>query len=254
MTFVFTKYSMLKLVKILILSILVFLFFSISIFANDFYSTFDTVELTEEEKQHVWKVSKIEEINDIDSLIENPAPIINFDVSENGLIVLVTSDEKILVLDTDGDILCAFRFETDGSYYVGWHKDNILLFSVRSDTFEEFSVDGELVEVVGLSLRNDALIRDWSAIHPITSDGNTYTIENRAGVFNLLTAQRYAKLYKTDSEGNEIVLYDATKQLWSSIVLTIGGIHLFFAIVLNVIVYQYEKDIKKTKDDSNIKL
>ncbi|MBQ8497530.1 MAG: hypothetical protein IJ489_08770 [Clostridia bacterium] len=239
-----------------ILCILIFAIFTIKIYASDFFDSFDTVELTDDQQQRIWRDSKIRKLG-TRSAIEHPSPIINFDVSESGLIVLALEGDQILVLDSSGNPIQSFTFDREGSYCVGWNKENILLYSNRSDIFIEFSLDGEFIDMIKhepQSWKSSAFISDWQDIRSITFDGNTYTIENRAGVFNLLTAQRYAKLYKTDSDGNEIVLYDATKQLWSSIILTIGGIHLFVAIVLNVMVYQYEKDIKKTKGDSNIKL
>jgi hypothetical protein len=236
-----TKRKTVLLVSIFILAI--FISSALNIFASDFFDSFDTVELADDQKQRIWRISKIRKLG-TRSAMEHLSPIINFDVSESGLIVLALEGDKVLVLDSSGNPIQSFTFDLEGSYGVGWNKENILLYNNRSDIFIEFSLDGEFIDMIKpdpKSWKSSAFISDWQDIRSITFDGNTYTIENRAGIFNLLTAQRYAKLIKTDSNGNEVVLYDATYQLWTSIILTIVSIYAIIGLVFFLIYIDYKR-------------
>lgn len=146
-----------------VLAIVLFMAFvlSVTVCAKHFYSTFDTIELTDDEKQTVWSNIALQYSDDKESFLQYPRPIVDFDVSETGLIVLALSGDRIIVLDDEEMLLHCFLFDTEGLYHVFWYREHIVLYIVRSDLLIEFSVDGELIDMVK---RDRHSTKSWDAL------------------------------------------------------------------------------------------
>ncbi|MBP3415444.1 MAG: hypothetical protein J6L81_09650, partial [Clostridia bacterium] len=188
---------------------------------------YETLPLSQEDIDRIW---------DITALSVEPVPssaddlgdsIVSFDVSESGNILLGLSGDKIVVIDANGNALHYYKFHEDGSYYVLWKEDNILLYLVRSRLIIEISPDGNLVDMVHTDDRssiNDELWRRIGNKNKITVGEYTYAMTNYA--FG------YSRLIKTDGQGNIDIIYDVVvEQSLRVAAVTIIGI---FALAVSV--------------------
>ena len=93
-------------------------------------SMFETTNLSENEISQIWQNINVRNSLDSISLSSIGLPIVSFDVSENGMILLGFKGNKVAVVDED-TVTNFFEFSNDGSFYVQWNENNILLLLVR---------------------------------------------------------------------------------------------------------------------------
>lgn len=220
------------------LSVLIIVFSLSSLFicsvASNEYG-FETIHLTDDEKQMVWDNLEFKEIN-LNSAPENLGAIVSFDVSEEENIILGTDENKILVFDKNGAIVSAFEFYSNGSFYLRAYDDNYLLMLVRSSVIVELTLDGELVGMVRADDNSSDNNELWNQQekNDIYIRENSYVARNKMGLFNLLTSS-YSQLVKITDNGSEFVIYDVNSTQLIKIVSTFIIILVFLAWAIMVI-------------------
>ncbi len=207
---------------------------------------FETTSLSEEEIESRWKYIHFVSVADGISLEHIKEPIVCFDVSKDSMILLGFDENTVAITDKNGKMLQCFKFANNGSFYVQWQDEHILLFLVRGALIVEISQEGQLINMVATddhSIENNSL---WNAVrgkNNIRVDDASYCLRNQMGIFNYM-ASTYSQLVCTDSDGNEAVLFDVNEaQLAKNIVVTIG-LFLFIAIVITEIFRQFSKTKK----------
>lgn len=180
------------------------------------------------------------------SLSNMELPIVSFDVSENGRILLGLEEDKIAVAD-EKKILAFFDFTTGGSYYVQWKDDNILLLLVRSSIIVEMTQDGQLVNMIRAddrSIHNGELRRQIDQRKQVDVGEYSYRLQNNMGMLNILTSS-YSQLVKIDLHGKATMLYDVHVELLTRTIFIITGVAALFVIIIVKITYPIVKAQRK---------
>lgn len=168
-----------------------------------------------------------------------------FDVSESELIAIgsATSEKKyISVYDATGEFQYGYAFNCNQSFGIQWDDTNLIIFFVRSDVAALFDSNGTNME---LRMINDTIDNNSYWNHSVFSkekelNGNMYTIKNNMGLLNVF-ASNYSQLIKTDSDGNETIIYDVSTVQTLKTVFIITAVFLFVALVISVIIWQFFK-------------
>lgn len=229
-----------KLIKILSISFVILILINIcffNVYATNIYG-FESTELSNNDVNRIWDNIEIKNVTDIASVENMYSPIVSFDVSAKGNIVLGLKDNLIMILDSDNHITECFRFITNGSFYVQWKDNNILLFLIRSSVIVEFSTYGQLVNMVKFddnSIKNNCMLNDMSKKNTISIDDSVYQIKNPKSLFYLFSSS-YSQLIKIDSQGKNVVIYDITSIQTLRLVLLYLFILLFITLVVLIIV------------------
>lgn len=217
------------------------LFAGLPVSASKAYG-FDTVTLSEDKVKQIWENINVRTITDPVSLSNIELPIVSFDVSENGEILLGFKENKIAVIDED-EVLHFFEFVTAGSYYVQWNDHNILLLLVRSSVVVELSQDGQLVNMIltdDHSMQNQSLWRQLINKTQINIGQSSYSMRNDMGILNFF-ASSYSQLVKTDSNGNSTMIYDVNSAQLAGTIIELIFVFIFCAIVVLGIAFPFFK-------------
>lgn len=196
---------------------------------------FETLSITQEQITQIWDNINLRSASSISS-----SPIINFDVSESNNIVIALDEKKILIKNQDNNVLNCYEFDSEGTFYVNWNGDNILLFLVRSSVIVEFSIEGQLINMVNCdthSVKNSELWRMAGNNKKVSANDYNYNIKNNMGILNIFSFQRYSQLIRTDSLGNETIFYDVSQSQFEKIVFRILVIILMVITVVMSITY-----------------
>lgn len=182
---------------------------------------------------------KCKKISDSVPLSSIGLPIVSFDVSENGRILLGFKGNKVAVVD-ENKVLNFFEFSNDGSFYVQWKDNNILLLLVRGSIIVEFSQDGQLINMIEVddnSIQNNSLWNQIAQKKHINIGQSSYCIKNNMGILNFFTSS-YSQLLKTDSNGNSTVIYDVNSAQMTKTIILFVTVIIFMATVISGIVVQ----------------
>ena len=182
---------------------------------------FETIPLTDERIQEIWNNMELKEIKEP---YQDAEAFTSFDVSKNDTVALGLKNNKVIVLDSNNTVIKQFSSESDGSFYVRWKGDRLVLFFARASLIVETTLSGELVnmlEYLEPSISNNDLWRAITAQRPIKIHGNLYKTQNPMGGFgDLIFAQSYPQLIKIDENGNTTMVYDASgKQIPKAITI-----------------------------------
>lgn len=132
-------------------------------------------------------------------VLETNAPkIYNMDVSKSGKIALSLksfAEKSVAVFDENGDLLKTFSFDADGSVYVSWNDENLVLLYARGDTAFEITLDGKPVNVYSYD-PGTSIYRTLEQ-NRIEMNGCVYEVK------------RGSVLTKTDPKGQETVIYES---------------------------------------------
>lgn len=185
-------------------------------------------------------------IHIIENQNEHNERIVSFDVSDNGLVALATTDRKILVMDNSGQLLKTFSFISDGSYYIQWNNDNLVLYIVRGEKSIEFTMESECVSVSKLSVAEaNKIWNQLDQLKKIVVDDNIYEVKSEMGIINnVLFSSEYTKLVKADLDGNTIVLYNVSQKDIGDTSFIVLLILSFVVLIIIVIVVALYKSIK----------
>lgn len=221
-----------KMVCIIIISLLELLSLSFYSIASSY--GFETVDLPESQIEKIWENINLHKLDDFE-VEENSLAIMSFDVSTNGNIVLGLQKNKILILNKNNDILDCFEFTNDGTFYVKWNNENVLLFMTRGTMILEFSLDGELVDMINVDVQNVNNNKLWNDVMyntHVSKNGYSYNLKNNLGIFNLFTFKSYSQLIRSDENGDSIIIYDVNQNQLGKIISTIVLISLFACVCL----------------------
>lgn len=198
-------------------------FFTGSINSNALSYGFETIDLSEANKESIWDNINLTNYDDFD-VEKNSLPIVSFDVSASDNIVLGLQNNKILIFDNNNDLLKCFEFTNDGTFYVKWNDENILLFMSRGTIVVEFSLDGSLVNMIETdtkSVNNNKLWNDVMDNTRVSINGYNYELKNDLGILNLFTFQSFSQLIRTDKSGASTVIYDVNQEQLVKIISSI---------------------------------
>lgn len=192
----------------------------------------DTEILPSEKRDYI--INSINLHDDINNMSDNclSSTVVSFDVSENGMVVLGLRGDEIAVLDSDNKPIHDFHFKTNGSFYVRWHEENIVLILVRSSLTVEFTLDGDIIDVSAFddgSGNNNKILNEIREFKDISFDGNMYSTTNGLKIMNAVAPSRI-KVEKTDSDLNITTVYKAKNSNITSVISTVVVV-VMFAVV-----------------------
>ena len=197
---------------------------------------FKTTPLSEDIVNQIWSAINIKSSSDVPSLNAIGLQIVSFDVSKNSEILLGFKDNKIAIVN-DGEVQQFFEFSNDGLFYVRWKENNILLFLVRGSVIVEFSTKGELINIVQADSSNESNNSLWNEIakrKEVSINQYTFSIRNKSSFFSLFSSS-FSQLIKTDSNGNETIIYDVSSDKAIRFVVLSIAIIIFILIVFLII-------------------
>ena len=144
-------------------------------------------------------------------------------------------------MDSFGTITQSIKFDTIGSYYVRWNGDTLLLYLVRGNCVVEITQDGIMLS--GNDLGN---VYSWISFKQnriSLENGDAYIADNKNVALSFLAGERYARLTRSDSNHNTMVLYDVSEALSARIItwLLVVGI-LITGVVASILfaLYHYK--------------
>ena len=192
----------------------------------------DTEILPSEKIDYI--INSINLHDDINNMSDNclSSTVVSFDVSENGMVVLGLRGDEIAVLDSDNKPIHDFHFKTNGSFYVRWHEENIVLILVRSSLTVEFTLDGDIIDVSAFddgSGNNNKILNEIREFKDISFDCSMYSVTNGLKIMNAIVPSRI-KVEKTDSDLNITTVYKAKNSNITSVISTVVVV-VMFAVV-----------------------
>jgi hypothetical protein len=207
-------------------------FFTVSINSNALSYGFETTDLSESNKESIWENINLRNFDEF-NIENNSLPIMSFDVSTTGNIVLGLQNNKILILNENNDVLKCFEFTNDGTFYAKWNNENVLLFMSRGSIVVEFSLEGNLVNMIEIDTSNVNNNKLWNeVIHNtrVSLNGFNYYVQNDLGILNLFTFRSFSQLVKSDENGVSTVIYDVNENQLDRIVATTIMLSLFICV------------------------
>ena len=158
------------------------------------------------------------------------APIKCFDVSDSEMIAVgfkTLSNTYISVYDKEGIFQYGYVFNCNQGFEVQWDGTNLIIYFFRSGVAASFDSRGNNIEVkeVENTVENSIYLNNSLSPTERIVNKNKYTIKNNIWILNIF-AFSYSQVVKTDSEGNETILYDV------SIFKTVRTIVVFTCILL----------------------
>ncbi len=195
---------------------------------------FDAVPVLGERQQQIWKSINL-------TITESPqyftAPIVSFDVSDDGDIAIATGDKKILLFDYSGKLIRSFSFNDDGSYYIKWKGKNLLLIFVRGGDIVEFSLQCELISIHEVDEESINSTKAWNELRRKTThsyNNKTYEIKNNMGSLNIFTSGTYSQLISTDKNGDSVLLYDVSQNHSAAVIIIVCFFLMIFGVGIAV--------------------
>lgn len=230
-----------KMKKILTLFLTFLLLLTICVPATAYLENFEIDRYLENHPEEEWERYHFREREGISS---PNVPIVTYDVSESGKIILGLLNNKILLFDEHQNLIKTFSFSADGGYYVRWENDHILICFQRERLIAELTETGELLHLIKVDLsteKNSEALYDLEKNSNITVNGETYSVKKN--LFPLGLFGCYASLTKTDAHGTKTVIYSALPFLITAVILGI----LLLLIVICGFIYTFFKENPKVK-------
>ena len=171
------------------------------------FEDLELVAITEEDKARVWELANLEEIPLPEQMEKRFG---SFGVSPQGDVVLAFDWKELLLFNSEGQPVRAFRFDTSGSAYVFWHQESIALYLVRSDYILLFTPEGEFVDALKLrtdSVKNNSFMNDLLHRTELSLDGNHYLAQKRGGILGFFEGYEYSRFVRQGATGEETVFY-----------------------------------------------
>ncbi|MBQ8404552.1 MAG: hypothetical protein IJX55_09060 [Clostridia bacterium] len=242
-----------KTITFLVCLFLLFSVFGVTAFASAVDTNFETLEVSQGDMYRAWDNIDFRKAGILNDSASKGA-IRTFDVSESGKIILCLDDNRIAILDENGNVLRYFMYDSSGSSMACWKEENILLYLVRSDLLVEITIDGELVgmeEVDIHNVENNELLRDWEGTRKIEANGYTYKIGNDILILKIFSFESYSKLVRVDADGNIKTIYDAPNTEIFKILILILVALAFFLINLFMVIVVVKGFIKAQNEEKN---
>lgn len=168
-----------------------------------------------------------------------------FDVNEDGLIAIGTSDfsqQSISVYNLSSDYKYGYNFNCNQSFGVEWDGNNIIIYFVRSDVAVLVDENGTILELQKIeNTTNNSSYWNHSVFSTQRTAGNyKYIIKNDMGPFNLF-ASSYSQLIVVDEQGNQTMLYNVNNAQISKTIFIFVAVIIFSAIVVSAIIFKFLK-------------
>ncbi len=229
-----------KLKKVIFISLIISLIiFSGSISAFAMNTGFSTREMNSED-QHTF----LSNIN-LTLISDEPqkSTFTCFDVSESGQVAIGFANDQnkyISVYDANGKFQYGYVFNCNQSFGVQWDSANLIIYFVRSDVAASFDSNGANVEsrTIEDTADNNSYWNRCVFSKEKTIDTNRYTAKNNMGILNIF-ASSYSQLLKTDSNGNETIIYDGGTTQTAQTVLFIIAVLIFAALVTALVIRRF---------------
>ncbi|MBR3681096.1 MAG: hypothetical protein IKL79_03745 [Clostridia bacterium] len=182
------------------LILLLMVAFTVSFYCNA-EASFDYADLTSDE---AYKIIENIEFNEI----QNPnykGKFTSFSASESGCYAIgykKDSRGQVLVFDSDGSFINGFSFKQYGSFYIELNNEYLTVYTVRGANAITVDLSGEVISVKSI-LDTDQSNDYWYKFQDKKQSvgENTY---NASGVL-----KEYTKLIRTNTNGKQVVLYEA---------------------------------------------
>lgn len=181
----------------------------------------------------------------ISMLAEEPPkkPIECFDVNENEVIAIGCSNSEnktVGIYTSDGSFQYGYSFECSGSFGIELHEDTLMIYFVRSDVAISVDSTGEVKSILKIqnTSENNSYWNDTVFFTKREVGGNTYTIKNNMGIFNVF-ASSYSQLIATNVNGEEIVIYDVSSTQFLNALAVFIGVLVFICLVLIFVILQF---------------
>ncbi len=183
--------------------------------ASNYKDDFDYILLDEERQEEIWKQFNLQKI-EIDELYGQQAqPIVCFDVSSQGKVLLALKNSTILVFDDTNEVVCAYSFFNNGSFYAIFQEENICVFDVRSEMVIQFTLNGKFIQAQKAPMNSVNNNNNWNQFSDkfqqkkeISIDNKTYKLLNDNPLFDLLSTD-FSKCVVVNGEITQ-VLYDVS--------------------------------------------
>ncbi len=189
--------------------------------------------------------------DDIDTVLKNvnismlagepsKRPIECFDVGENGVIAIGCSDSEnktVCIYTDDGDFQYGYSFECSGDFGVELHENILNIYVVRGNVLLSVDAAGKIVSVLKIqnTSENNSYWNHFVFLTKREVGGNTYTIKNDMGIFNVF-ASSYSQLTVTDVDGGEKIIYDVSQiQFLNTLAVFICAI-AFIGLAVTIII------------------
>lgn len=163
-------------------------------------------------------------------------PIKCFDVREDGMIALgferPEHGKYAAVLDSDGVFQYGYVFDCSGNFLLDWTDEGLGIIWIRSNVIAVFDEAGECLSIQ--EFKTDSAFSQYvSALHQTSRrvGDMTYTLRNDHMLSGL--AINYGRLVRTDAQGNEVILHDASDASMRGTVGMVGVI--LFVLVCGIV-------------------
>ncbi|MBE6870648.1 MAG: hypothetical protein E7491_01705 [Ruminococcaceae bacterium] len=234
-------------IKKAVMCFLLLVFFTIQITANNIAFAFDTVELSGEREKNAR-----ENLN-FALITEEPKkrPIICFDVLNNDTIAIGTefgSTSTVSIYNSNGDFKYGYKFETSGSYTVGFEDGKLVVYLVRSDLAITLNENGDVAKVQKILMSNENE-KYWESTYSTVRnvDGFKYESSGEMSFIRFFTGYDYY-LVATDENGNEHVVYDVRDTgtvinilSWCLVIFLTGS--LLYAVIRVIRIMKCDKNM-----------
>lgn len=165
-----------------------------------------------------------------------------FDVNEQGLLAIGcgNNENKTICIYNDGEFIYGYEFYSNGSFGIEWDNENLNIYFVRSDIIASVTKDGDIVEVrmVENTLDNNSYFNNYLLSTEKVINNTNYVIKNDLGLFDTIT-RAYSKVVLVSQEQVETVIYDASTNYVSKILITFIFILLFVLIVVLIVIRSF---------------
>lgn len=181
-----------------------------------------------------------------------------FAVSPFGMIALGlddgTSSRKINIYNKDGIFQYGYEFSIHGSFGLEWDENNLVICTVRGNNRVIFDRNGKCIELVKIrkTKANSEYWKKEILSRKKNFENDQYIIRSPIRIWNMLIHSHNSQLVKVDSFGNEIILYDSSKQQLQSIIIW-GLVVVLFLICFIVSMIKLLKRTLSGYYQSNIK-
>lgn len=162
-----------------------------------------------------------------------------FDVNEHGQIALgFYPAQTIGVYSPDGSFLYGYTFHSSGDYSLIWDKGCVCIYFMRSSVLATFDADGNCIDIEMYAevADNYRYIRNTFDKSKKQLGTISYWLEK-----DIPIAHGYARLLCSDGDESSQILYDATAESNTSIIITLICIAFFFTCVVLIVIRQYHK-------------
>ncbi len=210
---------------------------------------YDVYNIPESEADEMWDYFDITIVNEIS--MPN-STIINFDVSSEGFVAILTGDDTITVFDELYNVYRKFSFFNYGKAYIGWNNNNLLLFSVRDNIIAEFTLDGNCIAITQLSdhSMNKNVWKELERRQVINKNDCTYELSKDMGaILDFFSGYRYNTLIKTDLEGQKTIIFDINQSQKNKTTLLFFIVLGFVVSVITVFILGFARYNKGNRSE-----